>query len=171
MVGDNQQNRPFAEGDINNGDSATFEFFATRITGDAAKISPESIEELDEKVPKKLDERNLQSLRESVEWIGEMIERVKLLFRMIRDKEYSVDFKTKALIAAGLAYFVLPTDLIPDFIPGIGYLDDALVLSTLWRLVSDEVDRYVSFVRSAASSSPAEECAIDGQDAPLTDPA
>lgn len=34
----------------------------------------------------------------------------------------------KALIVAALGYFILPLDLIPDFIPIAGYGDDAAVL-------------------------------------------
>jgi uncharacterized membrane protein YkvA (DUF1232 family) len=34
----------------------------------------------------------------------------------------------KALLAGALAYFVLPVDIIPDFIFGLGYTDDAAVL-------------------------------------------
>jgi uncharacterized membrane protein YkvA (DUF1232 family) len=34
----------------------------------------------------------------------------------------------KALLAGSLAYFVMPVDLIPDFIFGLGYTDDAAVL-------------------------------------------
>lgn len=35
----------------------------------------------------------------------------------------------KALLMAALAYFVLPTDVIPDMIAGIGFTDDAAVLA------------------------------------------
>lgn len=41
----------------------------------------------------------------------------------------------KALMMAALAYFVLPTDVIPDFIPGIGYTDDAAVFAAALALV------------------------------------
>lgn len=36
---------------------------------------------------------------------------------------------TKAILLAALAYFVLPTDFIPDFIPGLGFTDDAAVVA------------------------------------------
>jgi uncharacterized membrane protein YkvA (DUF1232 family) len=41
----------------------------------------------------------------------------------------------KGLMLACLAYFVLPTDAIPDWIPVIGYTDDAAVFATLLGLV------------------------------------
>jgi uncharacterized membrane protein YkvA (DUF1232 family) len=41
----------------------------------------------------------------------------------------------KAVLIGALAYFVLPTDLIPDYIPVIGYADDAAVLAAAIRVV------------------------------------
>ena len=41
----------------------------------------------------------------------------------------------KAMVLAALAYFVLPTDAIPDWIPVIGYTDDAAVLMAALTLV------------------------------------
>ena len=72
-------------------------------------------------------------------------EDVKLLFEMITDKEYRVDKKTYLIIAGALAYAVLPTDIIPDFIPGIGFLDDAFVISMTIKQLSDEIEKYKRF--------------------------
>ena len=33
------------------------------------------------------------------------------------------------MLLAALAYFVLPTDFIPDFLPGLGFTDDAAVIA------------------------------------------
>jgi uncharacterized membrane protein YkvA (DUF1232 family) len=41
----------------------------------------------------------------------------------------------KGLMLAGLAYFVLPIDAIPDFIPALGYTDDAAVIAALIALI------------------------------------
>jgi uncharacterized membrane protein YkvA (DUF1232 family) len=41
----------------------------------------------------------------------------------------------KAMVFAALAYFVLPTDAIPDWIPVIGYSDDAAVIATVIGLI------------------------------------
>ena len=69
----------------------------------------------------------------------------KLLFDMIRDKEYEVDKKTYLMIAGALAYVVFPIDVIPDFILGVGFLDDAFVLGFVVKQLSGEIEKYKKF--------------------------
>ena len=45
----------------------------------------------------------------------------------------------KAALIGALAYFVLPFDVIPDFLPVIGFADDAAVLATALRLVASHM--------------------------------
>jgi uncharacterized membrane protein YkvA (DUF1232 family) len=45
----------------------------------------------------------------------------------------------KAVLLGAIAYFILPTDLIPDYIPVIGYVDDAAVLAGAIKLVSSHI--------------------------------
>ena len=45
----------------------------------------------------------------------------------------------KATVAAALAYFILPTDAIPDFIPVVGMGDDVGVLTAALTAVSTHV--------------------------------
>lgn len=47
--------------------------------------------------------------------------------------------KVKALLLAALAYFIVPSDMIPDFVAGIGFTDDATVLFLTLRMVADHV--------------------------------
>ncbi|HWA43768.1 MAG TPA: YkvA family protein [Hypericibacter adhaerens] len=47
--------------------------------------------------------------------------------------------RAKATIMGALAYFILPTDLIPDFFTGIGFIDDATVLYAAARTVADHI--------------------------------
>ena len=35
----------------------------------------------------------------------------------------------KAVLMGALAYFIVPIDVIPDFIPGLGFTDDAAILA------------------------------------------
>ena len=41
----------------------------------------------------------------------------------------------KGMMFAALAYFVLPTDAVPDFIAGLGYTDDAAVFTAVLAIV------------------------------------
>lgn len=45
----------------------------------------------------------------------------------------------KGMMLAALAYFVLPTDAIPDFIAGLGYTDDAAVFAAMLALVGRHI--------------------------------
>lgn len=45
----------------------------------------------------------------------------------------------KAAMFAALAYFVMPDDLIPDYIPMLGYADDAAVLAAAMKLFSSHI--------------------------------
>ena len=45
----------------------------------------------------------------------------------------------KATLIGAIAYFVLPIDAIPDFIPVIGFTDDAAVLGAAIKMVSDHI--------------------------------
>ncbi len=54
-----------------------------------------------------------------------------------RDKD--TPLRTKGIMMAGLAYFVLPTDVIPDFLAGFGFTDDAAVLMMLLSVVGGAI--------------------------------
>jgi uncharacterized membrane protein YkvA (DUF1232 family) len=45
----------------------------------------------------------------------------------------------KAALVATLAYFVLPADAVPDFLPALGYTDDAVSLAVTIRLVAAHI--------------------------------
>ncbi len=45
----------------------------------------------------------------------------------------------KAVLLGAIAYFILPTDLIPDYIPVIGFIDDAAVLAGAIKIVNSHI--------------------------------
>jgi len=45
----------------------------------------------------------------------------------------------KAMLLAALAYFVVPSDMIPDFIAGLGFTDDATVMYLTVRMVTNHI--------------------------------
>lgn len=65
-----------------------------------------------------------------------------LLFKMITDKDFEISGSAYIAIAGALAYVVLPIDVIPDFIPGVGFLDDVFVIGMVMKSILDEIERY-----------------------------
>ncbi len=47
--------------------------------------------------------------------------------------------RVKAILLGALAYFIMPADLIPDFIAGLGFTDDLTVLTTAFGIVRGHV--------------------------------
>jgi len=45
-------------------------------------------------------------------------------------------------IISTLTYFVSPVDLIPDTIPGLGYVDDTAIIATCLALVNSDIAEY-----------------------------
>jgi len=62
--------------------------------------------------------------------------------------------RVKGVLFAALAYFVLPTDLIPDFIAGLGFTDDATVLATAMGMVSVHIKPHHSVAARALLRRP-----------------
>lgn len=61
-------------------------------------------------------------------------------------KEYSkVPTATIIAITSALLYFLVPSDLMPDFIPLVGYLDDASVISVCTTLISHDLKKFVKW--------------------------
>ena len=56
---------------------------------------------------------------------------IVLVARLMRDER--VPRRSKSLLVALAAYLALPFDLIPDFIPVAGQLDDAIVVALVLR--------------------------------------
>lgn len=69
-----------------------------------------------------------------------------ILYYVLQKKE--VPFKDKMLITGCLGYFILPIDLIPDFIPIAGYTDDVagmiFAIKKCMDYVDDEIKQNVS---------------------------
>jgi len=78
--------------------------------------------------------------------IKKLSTRVKLFIRMLRayvQGEYrEVPWKSMLVILAGLIYFVNPFDLIPDFIPGVGFIDDITIVLWVFKSVEHDILKF-----------------------------
>ena len=113
-----------------------------------------------------IKEKSEQTLRDSVQ-LGQLISAVQMkilksgdkvaavktdlkdLLAMVKGQingSYdSVPWKSLVAITGGLIYFVNPFDLMPDFLAGIGYVDDLKMLEIIVRQVQVDLDAYRSF--------------------------
>jgi len=57
-------------------------------------------------------------------------------------KDPLVKWYRKAIVVAGLIYFIVPIDAIPDMTPFFGYLDDLGVITALLKYLGSELTSY-----------------------------
>jgi uncharacterized membrane protein YkvA (DUF1232 family) len=78
--------------------------------------------------------------------LGQLREDVRLLQSLClawwRGEYRAVSSKALITIVAGLLYFVSPLDAIPDWLLGVGFLDDIAVLGWVLKTVADELSRF-----------------------------
>lgn len=72
----------------------------------------------------------------------------KRMINAHRNGEHKIPLKTQGLLVLGLLYFVLPFDIIPDFIPLLGYADDLSVILAIFKAVQDEVNEFLEWENS-----------------------
>lgn len=73
----------------------------------------------------------------------------KIMIAMIKDFKNGVyphvPWFTIATMVLALVYLLNPFDLIPDFIPGIGYVDDLSVLAIGTGWIESDLHKYLDF--------------------------
>jgi uncharacterized membrane protein YkvA (DUF1232 family) len=67
---------------------------------------------------------------------------VSLIRSYIKGEYRELPVGTMIALIGALLYFVSPVDIIPDYIPGFGYLDDAVVIGFAVRLAYTDIEEY-----------------------------
>lgn len=80
---------------------------------------------------------------EMLRTIGHLWADLPLLFRLLnawKQGSYrGLSVRTVASIAVAILYILSPVDAIPDFIPGIGLIDDAAILALLLHSLAQDL--------------------------------
>jgi len=80
-------------------------------------------------------------------YVLERVGRLESLIELLEDPDWDPPERVRGRVRAALAYFTDPDDLIADAVPGLGFLDDAIVIELLWLELRDEHAAYEGFVR------------------------
>jgi len=78
--------------------------------------------------------------------LGKFFADIKLLFSLVNDytkgNYREIPWWSIAAVVTALLYVLSPIDAIPDFIPVIGYIDDALVVGACLALIDNDLQNY-----------------------------
>ncbi len=149
--------RPIPRSQIMTDDSEELNEALAHFEEDVRNVDEDDIEYAAKKGPKKLADlasnipRPLQDI-----WND-----LRLMVSCVRDywtgAYRELPWKTIAAMTGAIVYLVTPVDVIPDFVPLIGYVDDAAVLTLALRWVRADLEVYRGWKeRQEAGTSPAE---------------
>lgn len=118
------------------------------------KLVRQSLDQTDEKRILAGAERMIQEARaaEPPEFVLERLTTLEGLLAMLQDQQWRLEGRDRARILDALAYFVDPEDMIPDRLPGIGYLDDAIMVELIAQELKHEIKAYDDFCAFRASA-------------------
>ncbi len=88
------------------------------------------------------------------EYVRVRIEKLGLLIQMLEDEDWSLKGEERKRILNVLAYFADPDDIIPDRVPGLGYLDDAIMLQIVLQSLRHEIEAYEHFCEFRRERNP-----------------
>jgi uncharacterized membrane protein YkvA (DUF1232 family) len=88
---------------------------------------------------------NVSKMDNVPQFIDQRLSSLRDLIAMVQDAEWRLPEDDARRVLNALAYFSEPEDLIPDKIPGLGYLDDAIMIELAVRELQPELEAYRDF--------------------------
>ena len=79
------------------------------------------------------------------DFVAQRLEKLQMLHAMLTDDDWQLGDDERSPVLAALAYVCDPEDIIPDDIPGIGMLDDAVMIELVFRELRHEIEAYEDF--------------------------
>lgn len=114
----------------------------------AARLAPEDIVASAEALLGQIKESRVP------QFIRERLDNLKIMIQMLKDHEWRLPGAESTRVLNALAYFTEPEDLIPDHIPGVGFLDDAIMVELVVRELKHEIEAYTDFCDFRARQTP-----------------
>lgn len=79
------------------------------------------------------------------EFVSQRLEKLETLIAMIKDQEWAMPDDIRRDVLGALAYFSDPLDLVPDHIPVLGFLDDAIMIELVVEELAGDVEAFEEF--------------------------
>lgn len=80
------------------------------------------------------------------DFIAERLGKLDSMIAMVNDEGFALPEEDKNRVLACLTYFANPQDIIPDNVPVLGFLDDAIMIELCVRELQHELEAYEDFV-------------------------
>jgi len=79
------------------------------------------------------------------DFIGQRLVKLDALIAMVRDEAWALPAEDRQRVLSALVYFADPSDVIPDHVPVLGFLDDAIMIELCVRELHHEIEAYEDF--------------------------
>jgi uncharacterized membrane protein YkvA (DUF1232 family) len=79
------------------------------------------------------------------DFVSRRIPQLESMLRMLQDEEWKLPTEERERLLATFVYFGDPEDILPDYIPVVGYLDDVIMIELVVRELRHVRDAYEDF--------------------------
>ena len=79
------------------------------------------------------------------DFIASRLSKLETLVNMVEDSEWQLPDEDRDRVLKAMAYFANPEDLIPDRVPGVGFLDDAIMVELIVENLEEDISAFEEF--------------------------
>jgi uncharacterized membrane protein YkvA (DUF1232 family) len=100
----------------------------------------------------------MSDMDQSKQRVSEFLEKVRTFLRMLRayisGAYREIPWKSLLMIIGSLIYFLMPLDLLPDFIPVLGLADDISIIFLVFKSLNEDIEAFLEYENSRQRRNP-----------------